>query len=83
MKERDVYNHLVKLGGTLQVIGQAFNNIYQTRNDFHHIQILDDTSGNRIPKRMTNSAINQKRDLIVGWLKEALGNLKEIIETKK
>ena len=82
MKERDVYNHLVKLGGTLQVIGQAFNNIYQTRNDFHHIQILDDTSGNRIPKRMTNSAINQKRDLIIGWFREALGTLKGIIDSE-
>ncbi len=80
MKERDVYNHLIQLGGTLQDIGQAFNNIYQTRNEFQHIQMLDDKSGNRIPKRMTNSAINQKRDLIIGWFKEALGNLKGIMD---
>jgi len=80
MKERDVYNHLVQLGGTLQDVGQAFNNIYQTRNEFHHVQVVDDASGNRIPKRMTNTAINQKRDLIIGWFKEALGNLKGIIE---
>ena len=82
LKERDVYNHLVELGGTLQDIGQAFNNIYQTRNGFHHIQYVDDASGNRIPRRMTNSAYNQKRDLIVGWFKDALGNLKEIIDKK-
>ena len=82
MKERDVYNHLVKLGGTLQDIGQAFNNIYQTRNDFHHIQIVDDKSGNRIPKRMTNSTYNQKRDLIIGWFKEALENLKGIMDSE-
>ena len=82
LKERDVYNHLVELGGTLQEIGQAFNNIYQTRNEFHHIQYVDDASGNRIPRRMTNSAYNQKRDLIVGWFKEALNNLKEIIDKK-
>jgi len=82
LKERDVYNHLVELGGTLQEIGQAFNNIYQTRNEFHHIQYVDDASGNRIPRRMTNSAYNQKRDLIIGWFKEALNYLKEIIDNK-
>jgi hypothetical protein len=82
LKERDVYNHLVELGGTLQDIGQAFNNIYQVRNEFHHVQVVDDASGNRIPKRMTNKAYNQKRDLIVGWFKDALGNLKEIIDKK-
>jgi hypothetical protein len=82
LKEREVYSHLVELGGTLQDIGQAFHNIYETRNGFHHIQYVDDASGNRIPRRMTNSAYNQKRDLIVGWFKEALGNLKEIIDSK-
>ena len=81
LKERDVYNHLVELGGTLQDIGQAFNNIYQERNEFHHVQVVDDASGNRIPKRMTNSSYNQKRDSIIGWFKEALGNLKGIIES--
>ena len=80
LKERDVYNHLVELGGTLQDIGQAFNNIYQERNEFHHVQVVDDASGNRIPKRMTNSSYNQKRDSIIGWFKNALGNLKGIIE---
>lgn len=82
LKERDVYEHLVGLGGKFQDIGQAFNNIYQTRNEFQHIQILDDNSGNRISKQMTNSYYNLKRDLIIGWFKEALYNLKEIIESK-
>lgn len=83
LKERDVYCHLVELGGTLQDVGQAFNNIYQTRNEFQHIQMVDDKSGNRIPKRMTNSAYNQKRDLIIGWFKEALGSLKGIIDSEE
>ena len=82
LKERDVYSHLVELGGALQDIGQAFHNIYETRNGFHHVQVVDDASGNRIPKRMTNSTYNHKRDLIIGWFKEALGNLKGIIESE-
>ena len=83
LKERDVYIHLVELGGTLQDIGQAFHNIYETRNGFHHVQVVDDASGNRIPKRMTNSTYNQKRDEIIGWFKEALGHLKGIMDNLK
>ncbi len=82
LKERDVYNHLVELGGTLQDIGQAFNNIYQERNEFHHVQVVDDASGNRIPKKMTNKVLNQKRDSIIGWFKEALGHLKGIMDSE-
>jgi hypothetical protein len=82
LKERDVYSHLVELGGTLQDIGQAFHNIYETRNGFHHVQVVDDASGNRIPKRMTNSTYNQKRDEIIGWFKEALGHLKGIMDSE-
>lgn len=83
LKERDVYSHLVELGGTLQDIGQAFHNIYETRNGFHHVQVVDDASGNRIPKRMTNCTYNLKRDEIIGWFKEALGHLKGIIDNSK
>ena len=82
LKERDVYEHLVQLGGKLQDVGQAFHNIYQTRNEFQHIQFIDEKSGNRIPKSISNSTYNKKRDLIVGWFKEALGNLKEVLDSQ-
>jgi hypothetical protein len=74
LKERDVYKHLIDLGGELQEIGQAFDNIYLTRNEFQHIQIIDQ-NGNRIPRNLTNSKCNQKRDLIVGWFGYALSKL--------
>jgi len=69
--EREVYWHLIDLGGDLQNIGQAFDNIYQTRNEFQHVQIIDQ-NGNRIPKKVSNSKYNEKRDLIMGWFKIAL-----------
>ena len=72
LKERDVYLHLIDLGGDLQDIGQAFDNIYLARNEFHHIQIVDDQSGKRIPKKTTNSSYNNKRDLIIVWFKTAI-----------
>jgi hypothetical protein len=79
LKERDVYEHLVQLGGKLQDVGQAFHNIYQIRSEFQHIQLIDEKSGNRIPRSISKSTYSKKRDLIVGWFKEALCNLKEVI----
>lgn len=79
LKERDVYKHLIALGGELQEIGQAFDNIYLTRNEFQHIQIIDQ-NGNRIPRNLTNSKCNQKRDLIVGWFGYALSKLIIVIK---
>lgn len=69
--EREVYWHLIDLGGDLQQIGQAFDNIYLARNEFQHIQIIDQ-NGNRTPKKLSNSKYNEKRDLIMGWFKSAL-----------
>lgn len=71
LKERDVYQHLVDKGGEFMQIGQAFDFIYQTRNEFQHVQIIDQ-NGNRIPKKISNSRYNEKRDLIMGWFKIAL-----------
>lgn len=71
LKERDVYQHLINKGGELMEIGQAFDYIYQTRNEFQHIQITDQ-NGNRIPKPVTNTKYNEKRDLIMVWFKSAL-----------
>lgn len=70
-KERQVYRHLIELGGEFQKIGQAFDNIYQTRSEFQHVQIIDQ-HGMRIPRNLSNSQCNSKRDLIVGWFKSAL-----------
>lgn len=71
LKERDVYQHLIDKGGEFMQIGQAFDYIYQTRNEFQHIQIIDQ-NGNRIPKPVSNSKYNEKRDLIISWFKSAL-----------
>jgi hypothetical protein len=77
--EREVYWHLIDLGGDLQQIGQAFDNIYTTRNEFQHVQIIDQ-NGIRIPRNLSNSQCNSKRDLIIGWFKGALLKLTKKIE---
>lgn len=69
--EREVYWHLIDLGGDLKQVGEAFNNIYLTRNEFQHIQIINQ-NGTRIPKQLSNTKYNEKRDLIMRWFKSAL-----------
>jgi hypothetical protein len=71
LKERDVYQHLVNKGGEFMQIGEAFNYIYQTRNEFQHVQIIDH-NGIRIPKVVPITKYNEKRDLIINWFKSAL-----------
>ena len=78
LKERQVYSHLIKLGEHHKVIGEAFDNIYQLRNTFQHVQVIDE-SGNRIPKRTSNNKFNQSRDLIFGWFRVALLELNKMI----
>ena len=74
-KERDVYNHLVTLGGTEQEIGQAFNTIYQYRNEFQHVQ-YEEKDGTRLIKRISNKIFLLKKTLILGEFKKALGHFK-------
>lgn len=71
LKERDVYKHLILKGDDYEKIGRAFEYIYQTRNEFQHIQIIDQ-DGHRIPRTLSNRKANEKRDLIIGWFKSAL-----------
>lgn len=73
-KERDVYQHLIKLGGEHQEIGQCFDFIYSMRNEFQHVQIVT-ANGYRIPRNVSNKKYNESRDLIVGWFKKALVHL--------
>lgn len=75
IKERDVYEHLIAKGGTLAEIGQAFTYIYQERSGFQHVQYIDDASGQRMTRRPSQRAYNVKRDLIVGWFRDALDKL--------
>jgi hypothetical protein len=78
LKERQVYGHLIKLDDKHKLIGEAFDHIYQLRNTFQHVQMIDE-SGNRIPKRTSNNKYNQSRDLIFGWFRVALLELNKFI----
>jgi hypothetical protein len=82
IKETDVYHHLINKGGVEQEIGQNFNNIYQLRSTFQHIQTLE-KDGIRIPRRISNSKCNQSRDLIIQWFRMSIMALFDLIEAQK
>lgn len=78
-KERDVYQHLINMGGDHQEIGRCFEYIYLIRNEFQHVQVVN-SNGIRMPKNVSNKKYNESRDLIVGWFKKALVNLNSKIK---
>lgn len=62
--ETDAYHYLINKGAELQTIGQAFQSIYQMRNEFTHLQ-YEDSSGKRQIKRWSNKKFKQAKELIV------------------
>jgi hypothetical protein len=80
LKERDVYDHLIKKEGSLYEIGIAFQTIYQQRNSFTHVQ-FETKDGIRSTKRWSNSKYNITRDLILAQFEKGLNAL--IKEIKK
>lgn len=78
LKERDVYAHLINKGDYYYELGMAFQTIYQTRNDFTHIQ-YETKDGYRHLRKWSRSKYDNARDLIVEQFEKALNVLdKEI-----
>jgi hypothetical protein len=71
LKERDVYAHLINKGDHYYELGIAFQTIYQTRNDFTHIQ-YETKDGYRHLRKWSRSKYDNARDLIVEQFEKAL-----------
>ena len=79
LKERDVYDHLIKNKGNQYEIGIAFQSIYQKRNDFTHVQV-EIKDGVRSTKRWSNSKYNFARDFILVQFEKGLKALIQEME---
>lgn len=79
VKETDVYNYLIGIGGIEQEVGQNFKYIYQIRSSFQHIQIVE-KDGIRIPKRISNSQCNKSRDIIIQCFKYSLIAFSQMVQ---
>tara|TARA_B110000902_G_scaffold257616_1_gene326060 strand:+ start:225 stop:854 length:630 start_codon:yes stop_codon:yes gene_type:complete len=80
LKERDVYDHLIKKKGSQYEIGIAFQTIYQQRSSFTHVQ-FETKDGVRSTKRWSNSKYNITRDLILAQFEKGLNALIKEIKT--
>lgn len=79
IKERDVYSHLIDKGAEHYEIGIAFQTIYQTRNDFTHIQ-YETKDGYRRLKKWSRSKYDYARDLIFEQFEKGLKSLVIVIK---
>lgn len=77
--ESDTYRHLIGKGDEYQTIGQAFQAIYQTRNDLLHVQYEDD-EGNRRQIRWGARKYKKAKVLILSQYKIALTALDPLIK---
>lgn len=80
LNERDVYTHLINKGDHYYEIGISFQTIYQTRNDFTHIQ-YETKDGYRHLKKWSRSKYDTSRDLILSQFEKALNALVKEIKT--
>lgn len=80
LNERDVYTHLIKKDKHYYDIGIAFQTIYQTRNDFTHIQ-YEKKDGYRYLKKWSRSKYDNARDLILEQFEKGLNALIKEIKT--
>ena len=78
--ERQKYWHLIEKGGEFYEIGIRFDIIYQKRNQFTHIEIINDTTRKRQQKRLSQTTINKMKEDILTCFKEALLALDNLIE---
>lgn len=76
--EREKYHHLIAKGGDFAAIGVGFDTAYQQRNEFTHIEIVEE-DGKRRQKPKSQKQMKRSRDIILESLKKALSELEKKI----
>lgn len=76
--ESDTYLHLIGKGNKHQIIGQAFQSIYQMRSSFLHVQI-ENEDGSRSQFRWSNKKYSSAKEAILSQYRIALKELDELI----
>ncbi len=74
LKETDVYDYLVNKKGNEYEIGIAFQNIYQLRSSFFHVQ-YELKDGIRNTKKLSYNYLNDARDIILEQFEKGLNAL--------
>ena len=69
--EREKYKHLIDKGGELHDIGIGLEVVYQQRDMFSHIEIIN-VDGTRIQKPLSKKKINALKEIILDSFKKSL-----------
>jgi hypothetical protein len=78
-KERQKYHHLMNKKEDYYEIGMAFDVIYQLRNEFTHVEIINDETGKRYQRSLSQKTIKKMKELILENFKKALLELEKKI----
>jgi hypothetical protein len=78
-KERQKYYHLIDKGGDYYEIGMGLDVVYQKRNEFTHIEVIDDKTGKRHQRPLSQKNIKLMKEIILESFKKALLELEKKI----
>lgn len=77
--ERQKYQHLIKKGGDYYDIGIGLDVIYQQRNEFTHVEVIDSSNGMRKQVPVSNRNFKIKKAIILENFKKSLLALEKLI----
>ena len=75
--ERQKYWHLIDKGGDYYNIGMCLDVVYQKRNEFTHVEVVNDATGKRHQRSINQKNIKIMKTLILESFKKALIELEK------
>ena len=77
--ERQKYWHLIDKGSDYYEIGMGLDVVYQIRNEFTHVEVVNDATGKRHQKSISQKNIKRMKAVILESFKKALLELEKKI----
>lgn len=77
--ERQKYRHLIDKGEEYYEIGGGFDMVYQLRNEFTHVEIINDQTGKRYQKPLSQKTLKKMKTDILENFKKGLLELEKQI----
>jgi len=77
--ERQKYWHLINKGGEYYDIGMGLDVVYQLRNEFTHVEVINDETGKRYQRSLSQKNIKKMKEVILESFKKALLELEKKI----
>jgi hypothetical protein len=77
--ERQKYWHLINKGGEYYDIGMGLDVVYQLRNEFTHVEVINYETGKRYQRSLSQKNIKKMKEVILESFKKALLKLEKKI----